>query len=68
MNLKGFRTIIVNGVVAIASGAVGFMPMLLNQDWGSLGFNPTLAARVAFFLSIANIGLRMITTTPPGKA
>lgn len=65
--LKGWWTIIFNGAIALAVIVMEFMPFLLGFQWRGV-VDAATAAWIVLALNLANIGLRMITTTPPGKA
>lgn len=58
--MKGYRTLIVNLLLAIA-------PVLEATNAVDIGLTGTGAAIYAAVVSIVNIGLRVITTTPVGK-
>lgn len=59
--MKGYRTLAINGVV-IALGAL--LPWAAGIDWTQY-VSPEVATVIVGAL---NIGLRLITTTPVGKA
>lgn len=67
--LKGYRTWIFNGVWMFGSAFCVVAPEVLIRlssfEWGIV-LSPRSAALVVLFLSIANIILRKITTTPVG--
>lgn len=58
--MKGYRTIIVNGLLAICPVALDY---LAGVDWTQY-MSPQTAL---VFVGIVNIALRAITTTPMGK-
>lgn len=58
--MKGWRTILLNGVVVVG---VPLLTWIAGVDFTSLGLSPTVAAII---LGTANILLRLITTTPVG--
>lgn len=57
--LKGYRTILLGLVMAIAPSALTY---LAGVDWTAL-VGPNLAM---FIVGAVTITMRMITTTPPG--
>lgn len=59
--MKGFRTILLGAVVAIAPSICTY---LAGIDWTSLGISPTIAG----VIGAAIIALRAITTTPAGQS
>lgn len=68
--LKGFRTLIVNLMFAVVPAGAAYLG---GVDWtaflGDVGIPPAFAVPAAMILtSVVNAALRMITTTPPGRA
>ena len=59
-NFKGWRTIAVNAIVV---GGIGSLEFLAGMDWTSVA-DPSIAIII---VSIVNLGLRLITTSPVGK-
>jgi hypothetical protein len=59
--MKGFRTVAIGLAIAIGPAAITY---LLGLDWTSL-IGPNAAL---FVVGLLQIGMRMITTTPVGKA
>lgn len=55
--LKGFRTIIVGAVVAVAPAALTYVG---GVDWTSIGISPAMGA----LLGTAVMALRTMTNTP----
>ena len=60
-NLKGYRTIIVNLLTFIVLGGAA----VIN---GPSNLSPTFLAYAGLVVTLANIGLRIITDTPVGKS
>ena len=58
--MKGYRTLIINLLLAIA-------PVLEATQAVDIGLTGNAAAIYAGIVSIINIGLRVITTSPIGK-
>ena len=59
--MKGYRTLILNGLAVIGTAGLTWA---IGINWADY-VSPTVAMII---LGAANIGLRMITTTPVGKA
>lgn len=71
MRLKGYRTMIFNGVAALLAGLIAALPVivevlampelaqLIPRDW---------APWYALGLALANLWLRAVTTTPVGRS
>ena len=59
--MKGFRTIIINVLIAMLGAA---LPILANVDWTEF-VSPTIALVI---VAAINVGLRIITTTPIGQS
>lgn len=57
--MKGFRTFIYGGLVAVVPALLTYLGGI---DWTSLGISPSAAAVIGAGI----IGLRTITTTSPG--
>lgn len=64
--MKGFRTLIVNGVVAVLPLAGELLAFLDVFDWRSV-LPPESAGWFILVVGLLNIGLRFITTTPVGE-
>ncbi|MCR9239673.1 MAG: hypothetical protein NXI17_23630 [Alphaproteobacteria bacterium] len=64
--MKGFRTIIVNSMVAVLPLAVELLAFLDLFDWRSV-LPAESAGWFILFIGLINIGLRFITTTPVGQ-
>jgi hypothetical protein len=60
MTMKGFRTLALNGAVVIGTAALTWAA---GVDWTQY-VSPTAAMMI---LAAANMGLRLITTTPIGS-
>ena len=58
--MKGFKTVALGLVVAIAPIAITYLG---GVDWTSLGISPTMAS----IIGLAIVALRSVTTTPIGK-
>ncbi|MGI9345520.1 MAG: hypothetical protein ACR2PW_04565 [Gammaproteobacteria bacterium] len=68
MILKGYRTYIVNGVVALGAIAYAIWPEAEVPTGEQAGaFVDQAEALIVAGLAIVNGFLRSITTTPPGK-
>lgn len=65
--LKGWWTIALNGLSAFAILLVEVTGYLAGFGWGVL-FSVETAMKITLACNIANICLRFVTTTPPGKA
>jgi hypothetical protein len=63
--LKGWRTVIVNGVAAVVIIATDLTVYLAGFNWSALASAET-AAMLTLSFNVANIALRAITTTPIG--
>ena len=60
--LTGWKTFIVGALVAVGPSALSY---LAGVDWTKIGLTTNVATAIT---GILMIGLRAITTTPPGKA
>ena len=58
--MKGLRTFIFGAVVAVAPAALNYLGAI---DWQTLGLSPSAGAVIGAII----IGLRAITSTPPGQ-
>lgn len=58
--MKGFKTLAANGATVVG---VAFLTWIAGVDW-TQHVSPNAALVV---LAVANIGLRMLTSTPVGK-
>lgn len=58
--MKGYRTLIVNGIVVIGTAALTWV---VGVNWTEY-VSPTIAMVI---VGAANIGLRLITNTPVGE-
>lgn len=54
--LKGFKTLLINGALA---GVAGFLHYVVGADLSAV--DPSIAIIV---VAVANMGLRLVTTTP----
>jgi len=60
MNTKGWRTFAVGAAFAVVPP---FLTYVVGVNWVALGLTPELASMI---VGIAMMGLRLITSTPPG--
>ena len=58
--MKGYRTLILNGLLALGAALAHYV---LGADLSAV--KPEVATVI---VAVANIGLRLITTTPVGKS
>jgi len=66
MTLKGFRTILVNGLMAAAGIALMVTEQLTGFNWASF-VDAKWAPLIVIGVNLINAGLRYITTTPVGE-
>lgn len=59
--MKGLRTLLINGATVVVAAALTWA---VGVDW-TQHVSPTVAVII---VAVANMGLRVITTTPVGKA
>lgn len=60
------RTIFLNVVSVLILSASAILSYLVGVDWTSVIHNPKVLFFVTIGINVANIVLRMITTTPVG--
>lgn len=66
--MKGWRTILFNGLSAAILVAVPLTGYLAGFNWTSLGVSVEAAMWIALGMNAANIILRVVTTSPIGRA
>lgn len=66
MTFKGFRTILVNGFIAVAGAALIVAEQFTGFNW-SVFVDPKWVAVAVIAMNCVNIFLRSITTTPLGQ-
>jgi hypothetical protein len=65
--LTGWRTVIINGLMAAGVVLGEILQFLVGFDWAAV-FSPRQAVLIVLGVNVANIILRSITTTAIGKA
>lgn len=63
--MRGWKTLVVNGVIGGAVLAVDLLTYLGAADWGAV-LPPERAAMVVLVIGLANIVLRHVTSGPAG--
>jgi hypothetical protein len=66
MTLKGFRTALINGVMAVSVAVLALTAELVGFNWSAF-FEAKWAPVIIIGINLLNIFLRWVTTTPWGQ-
>lgn len=63
---KGWRTVVVNGLVGGSTAIVAVLDLLAGYDFSAI-MTPENAAGAMLYVNVLNVVLRAITTSPLGR-